>query len=64
MKPPKFPSLTPLRALALLRELDEQAGWLRGNGPARMPTAVDSRTRNELADHVRAALVRGGKRKR
>lgn len=63
MKPlPKHPTLTPLRALDLLLVVVERAGQTRGGGHT--TTVATDRTVRELTDHVKAALVRAGKRKR
>jgi hypothetical protein len=56
MRPPKYPKLTPLRAFELLRSLDEQRGR-EGSGT---PFAEDA-AREALANHVRAAIVRGSR---
>jgi hypothetical protein len=55
-KQQRYPRLTPLRAFELLRGLDEQAGVVRGTG--KVNSHVDNRARVELADHIRAALVK------
>jgi hypothetical protein len=63
MRPlPKHPTLTPLRALDLLLVVVERAGYVKGNGNQVNHTA--DRTIRELTDHIKAALVRGGKRTR
>lgn len=59
---PKHPTLTPMRALDLLLDVTRQAGQTVGKGYA--TSSVTDRTIRELTDHVKAALVRGGKRKR
>ena len=59
--PPKHPTLTPLRALALLRRLDEAYPKItceQGSGAR----CVLDEVRGALSDHVKAALVRGRKR--
>jgi hypothetical protein len=58
VKPPKYPRLTPLKAFALLRELDEKRHNLLGNSAI----YIVDRVRDALADHVRAALVKAGPR--
>jgi hypothetical protein len=55
-RPPKYPKLTPLKAFELLRELD----YLNGKEGITSPAAV-GRVRSELANHVRAAIVRGSR---
>jgi hypothetical protein len=55
-KPPKYPRITPLKAFDLLRSLDEQRGR-EGSGTSFAEDAV----REALANHVRAAIVRGSR---
>lgn len=50
----RHPKITPLRAFELLRALDRDQGRL-GAGT----TVASARTSRALAEHVRAALVRG-----
>ncbi len=59
MKPPRYPRLTPLKAFELLRELDEHAREL--SSPNSLRWALD-RARDALANHVRAAIVKAGRR--
>ncbi len=56
---PKYPRLTPLRAFALLRSLDRYYHELQ---PSSVRGAVDE-TRHALADHVKAAIVAGRRRR-
>ena len=56
MKPRKYPRLTPLKAFTLLRDLDK---WRNALPPDSW--SVD-RVRDALADHVRAAIVKAGRR--
>lgn len=58
---PKHPTLTPLRALDLLLVVIEKAGQTRGSG--HNTSSATDRTIRELTDHVKAALVRGRKRR-
>lgn len=58
----KFHTLTPLRALGHLLELTEQAGNVRGKGGS--TSCANDSIREALTNHVKAALVRGGKRRR
>lgn len=63
MKTPKHPTITPMRAHALLRRLDESYPKIaceQGSGAR----AVLDDVRDALSNHVKAALVRGGKRNR
>lgn len=53
---PKYPKLTPLKAFALLMDLVEQKGR-EENGTS----FAEDRTREALASHVRAAIVRGSR---
>lgn len=57
MKPPRYPRLTPLKAFALLRDLDSN----RLQDLSSLRYALD-RVRDALADHVRAAIVKAGRR--
>ena len=58
----KYPTLTPLRAVDLLVDVAKDAGRTRAKDGS--TTCAQDRVLNELTDHVKAALVRGGKRKR
>jgi hypothetical protein len=60
-RPSKYPKLTPLRAFELLRELDHGAGVRDAANGAQPNQHTVNRARAELADHVRAAIVRGSR---
>lgn len=56
VKPKKYPRITPMRALELLRDLESAR-----NDPT--PTLL-IRVRDALANHVKAALVAKNRRRR
>lgn len=55
----KYPRITPMRTLALLRELDYRQGVRVGEGNG-CESGIDS-ARRALVDHVRAALAKARK---
>jgi hypothetical protein len=61
VKQPKYRRLTPLKAFELLRKLDKtEHARLYAPGWSEAKEAV-SEVRAALADHVRAAIVRGSR---